>query len=137
MEYSHGVFDVEYRGDHIRVLLSPEYDATEENSVKFWAAVKEACAKYDSRRVLLEGKVPVSDVGTLEVVSSGVRASTAAPQLWFALFLEGYEVEELGELFKAVARSRGVHVRFFSDRDLALKWLRSGESESPTGELTK
>ncbi len=54
-------FEIEFREDHISVLLSPDYRVTPENTNEFWAAIEEACATYDSRRVLLEGYIPRRD----------------------------------------------------------------------------
>ncbi len=117
-------FEVEFRGDHIYVLLGPDYEVTPEQTEEFWAAVEEACTVHNSHRVLLEGYVPKTELQTSVVVHSGVRAA-AVPRLWFAVCLQDFEPDELSELFKTVAASRGVHVKFFSDHERALNWLRA------------
>ena len=48
-------FDLEFRNDHIRVLLGPDYELTPEQQDEFWAAVEAACAEHGTHRVLLEG----------------------------------------------------------------------------------
>ena len=116
MKETHEHFELEFRDGYIDIQLSPEYESTPEQQNEFWAAIAAACGKHKCNRVLLEGYVPKQTPGTLDVVSSGVRAAEAVPDLWLALCLKDYnEVTELGELFKTVARSRGVHVKFFSE----------------------
>jgi len=121
-------FDLEFRGDYVSVTLGPNYEVTPQHEEIFWAAVEKACKTFNSYRVLVEGYVPKQEMKPDEVVNSGVRASVV-PRLWFALCLKNYEPTELSELFKTVAASRGVHVKFFSDPERALNWLRSNAPE--------
>lgn len=118
-------FDIEFREDHLWVLLGPDYDVTPEQEDEFWAAVERACRENGTHRVLVEGYVPKTDFQTSTVVNLGVRAAAAVPRLWFALCLDNFEPNELSELFKTVAASRGVHVKFFSESERALNWLRT------------
>ena len=118
-------FEVEFRGDHLHVLLGPDYDVTPEQEDEFWAAVERACKEHKTHRVLVEGHVPKTELHTAQVVNSGVRAAEAVPRLWFALCLKDFEPTELSELYKTVAASRGVHVKFFSNHERALNWLRT------------
>ena len=116
-------FNVEFRGDYIRVELGPEFRVTAENQDEFWRALKAACAEHDSKRVLVEGFVPSGERETAEVIDAGKRAA-AVPDLWLAFHLEGFVPNERSELFEVIARSSGVRVKFFSERGRALKWLR-------------
>lgn len=129
MEDSAQDFKLVFRGDHIHVTLGPDYEISPAQESRFWAAVEDACKQYDCSRVLVEGYAPKRAPEPREIVESGMRAAAAAPRLWFALCLEGYEMTELGELFKTVARSHGVHVKFFPDHEHALAWLRSNPAE--------
>lgn len=122
-------FEIEHCGDYISVRLGPDYDVSPEQEEEFWRAVEGACKLHDCRSVLVEGYVPKRQPDPTEIVQSGLRASVVVPKLWFALCLDNYEPSELSELFKTIARSRGVHVKFFTDRDQSLKWLRSGVAE--------
>ena len=118
-------FDLEFRNDHIRVLLGPDYELTPEQQDEFWAAVEAACAEHGTHRVLLEGFAPKTKLEVPDVVQSGMRTAAAVPKLWLALCFDFFEPTELSELYKTVAASRGVHVKFFDDRERALNWLRS------------
>ena len=118
-------FEIEFRGDHIYASLGPDYKVTPESTNEFWAAIEQACKLHNSRRVLLEGHIPNRDeLNTSEVVNSGMQAA-AVPRLWFAICLKDFEPDELSELFKTIAASRGVHVKFFSESERALNWLRT------------
>jgi len=121
-------FKLEFREDHVYVLLGQNYEVTPQQEDEFWAAIEDACKSYKTSRVLVEGYVPKRELKPAEVVSSGVRAAVV-PRLWFALCLKDYEPTELSELFKTVAASRGVHVKFFSGSEKALNWLRSNSPE--------
>lgn len=116
---------LEFRGDHIRIWLGPGYQTTPEATEKFWKELAETCEKYDCTEVLVEGIAPARTMDAKGVLDSGVRLSAVAPRLSMAFCFENYEPNEMGELFKTVARSRGARVKFFSDRDHALRWLRS------------
>ncbi len=127
-EFMNKTFELEFREDHIYVLLGPDYEVTQQQEDEFWAAIEESCKKFKSSRVLVEGYVPKRQLEPVEVVKSGVRAAVV-PRLWFALCLKDYKPTELSELFKTVAASRGVHVKFFSDHERALNWLRTNSPE--------
>ena len=118
-------FEIEFRGDHLHILLGPDYDVNPEQEDEFWSAVEQACAKHGTHRVLLEGNAPKTDLKPAGVASSGIRAAAAVPRLWFAICLKDFEETELSELYATVAASRGVHVKFFSDSEKALNWLRA------------
>ena len=122
-------FDIEFRGDYISVKLGPDYEVSPAQELAFWGTVKNACEQYNCYRVLLEGLAPKRMPDAPEIVQSGLSASTVGPKLWFAVCIDDLELSELTELFKAIARSRGVHVKFFTDREHALMWLHSGFAE--------
>ena len=123
-------FNIVFRGDHINVTFGPDFEtAAAPQSSPFWAAVEDACKQYGCNRVLIEGPFPKRERESREIVESALRAATVAPRLWCALCLHDYEIGERSELFKTIARSHGAHVKFFSDRDSALAWLRSNPVE--------
>ncbi len=107
------------------VSLGADYQVTTEQTAKFWAAIEEACVLNESHRVLVEGYVPNRhELQASQIVDSGMQAA-AVPRLWLALCLEDFEPDDLSELFKTIAATRGVHIKFFSDRDRAVNWLRT------------
>ena len=117
--------DVQFRGDHLHVQLGPDYDINPEQEAEFWAMIERECSVNNTKRVLIEGYVPKTPLDTFDVVNSGIRAADAGPLLWMAFCLEDFEPAELSELFKTIAAGRGVHVKFFSDNERALNWLRA------------
>jgi hypothetical protein len=117
-------FSVQFRGDHIHVVLGPDYKVEPDQQDEFWNKLKTAAEENNSRRALVEGYVPSGERQTGEVVDAGLRTA-AVPDLWLAFCLEKFVPNERSELFQVIAASSGVHVKFFSDRDLALKWLRN------------
>jgi hypothetical protein len=62
---------------------------------------------------------------TVAAFTSGVEAAAVAPHFWLALRFHDYQPDELSELFRQAARNRGANVRFFSDCDEAVRWLRA------------
>lgn len=122
-------FNIVFRGDHIDVTLGPDFETSPDGNSPLWPALEDACTRYDCNRVLIEGHFPKRVRESREIVKSAMRAATVAPRLWCAICLEDYEIGERSELFKTIARSHGAHVKFFSDREHALAWLRSNPAE--------
>ena len=118
------VFDVEFRGDHIHVELGREYSVDPATRDAFWRAIHTICDEHGSRRVLVEGFVPEGERETAEVIDAGQRTATV-PNLWLAFHLEDFVATDQTELFEVIAASHGVRVRFFSNSEHALRWLRN------------
>lgn len=116
-------FSVQFRGDHIHVELGPGYKVEPDQQDEFWNKVKTACEEHNSQRVLVEGFVPSGERDTGDVVDAGLRTA-AVPNMWLAFHLVNFEPTERSELFERIAASRGVRVKFFSDTEQALTWLR-------------
>ncbi len=116
-------FILEFREDHIYVELGPDYEITPDTQDEFWRQLREACESHDSRRVIVEGFVPKGERNAVEVAEAGKRTG-AIPNLWLAFRLKNFTPNEKSELFEAVAASKGVRVKFFSDSETALTWLR-------------
>jgi hypothetical protein len=118
------VFSVEHRGDHIHVQLGPEIEVSGETRGEFWGMIRRICEERDCRRILVEGFVPSREQPPTEVVAAG-EATATIPNLWIAFHMENWKPTEQGELFEAVAASRGVRVKFFATSEAALNWLRT------------
>ena len=117
---------IEFKGDHIHIRHGEGFEITPEGMDRFWEMLAKTCEKHDCSRVFAEGPVPERRMDTVAAFRSGVQAAEAAPSLWLAICFENYEPDELSDLFKHAARNRGVHVKFFSDREQAHRWLGVG-----------
>jgi hypothetical protein len=117
-------FAVTFRDDHVHVVLTGEADIDSEVATDYWGTLRKICEEYDCKRILVEGVAPGGDRKAREVVEAGQRTAIV-PSLWLAFHLENFERTELTELYETVAASKGVRVKFFEDRDAALKWLRT------------
>jgi len=122
-DVSGGDFSAEFREDHVHVTIGPEYRLDPEQQEEFWERLRAICDEHGSKRVLVEGYVPTEEMDTGEVVEAGLRTA-AIPHLWMAFHLENFVPSEGSELFETISASRGVRVKFFSDTEHALIWLR-------------
>ena len=117
-------FKVEFRGDHVYVKLDAGFEVSAERREQLWAALRSICDEHGTRRVLVEGFVPSGERQTSEVIDAGKKTATV-PNLWLAFHFDGFVASEQTELFEAIAASKGVRVKFFTDSEPALKWLRT------------
>jgi hypothetical protein len=116
-------FEVTFRGDHIHVQLSAATRIEDPDLPNdYWGMLRKLCDEYDCRKILVEGVAPSGEMDPVEVVEAGERAATV-PNLWLAFHLENHTPTAQSELYETVAASKGVRVKFFSDRELALNWL--------------
>jgi len=117
-------FAVTFRGDHVHVELNVEATIDPALPTDYWAMLRRACEEYDTRRVLVEGIAPRSELEPAEIVEAAKRTATV-PNLWLAFHLENHTPNEQSELYETVAASKGVRVKFFDNSEAALKWLRT------------
>jgi hypothetical protein len=117
-------FNVSFRDDHVHVVMGPEFKVEPGQQNVFWSRLRSICEQHGSKRVLVEGFIPRGERRPAEVVEAGMRTATV-PDLWLAFSLTAFEPTEQSELYIAIAASQGVRVKFFSDSELALKWLRN------------
>ena len=118
------VFSIQYRGDHIHVHIGKDAEVDEDWQKEYWGQLQAACREHDTHRVLVEGFSPKGERTTTDVVEAGQRTA-AVPKLWMAYCLTGWVPTEQSELYETIAASQGVRVKFFTDREQALSWLRS------------
>lgn len=119
-----GEFHANFRDDHVHVEIGPNYTIEPEHQDKFWTKLKALCEEHGSKRVLVEGFAPSGERETAEIIDAGQRTATV-PKMWLAFSLADFTPSERSELFVVIAATRGVRVKFFSDSQTALKWLRA------------
>jgi hypothetical protein len=119
-----GPFYIQFRDDHVHVEIKLDILQTQGIQKDYWNALRATCQKHDCFRVLVEGEAPRLESTTIQIIEAGMRTA-AIPNLWVAYCLKNHEKSDTSELYRAIAASQTVHVKFFTDRDHALSWLRS------------
>ena len=117
-------FNAQFRDDHVYVKLGKDFKVEPEQQNEFWDRIRQLCDEHNSLRVLVEGFVPSGERETAEIIDAGQRTAII-PKLWLAFHLENFVPTEQSELYEVIAASQGVRVKFFSDTEHALMWLRS------------
>lgn len=115
---------VEFRDDHVHVQLGSGLEVNSETRNELWGVIGRLCAENRTSRVLVEGTLPKGIFQTSEVIDAGMKTATV-PRLWMAFHIPGFVPGELTELYETVAASRGVRVKFFTNAEGALQWLRT------------
>lgn len=121
-------FLVHFRDDHIHIHLGKEFRADPEHRQEVWDLVRDKCEKHGTHRVLVEGFMSSGERDPADVIDAGQRAAIM-PGLWIAFALWHYQPSYEAELYVAIAASRGVRVKFFSDTEHALLWLRANSPD--------
>jgi hypothetical protein len=117
-------FEIAHREDYVRVKFGESYEPDPEWQDELWERLRTICDEYDTRRVLAEGTFPAPDRPPASVIEAGQRTATI-PNLWIAFHFDDFVPTANTELYEVIAASYGVRVKFFNDRDAALKWLRA------------
>ena len=117
-------FHVQFRDDHVHVEIAPGFKVEPDQMNEYWEQLKAICDEHNSKRVLVEGFAPSGERDTTEVIEAAQRTSTV-PHLWLAYHLKDFVPTAQSELYEVIAASRGVRVKFFSDTEHALMWLRN------------
>ena len=117
-------FKIEYRGDHVHVQFGRSYTAEPDWQDELWNLLRGFCDGHDTRRVLAEGVLPAPDRPAAAVIE-GARKAAVIPNLWLAFNFDDFVPTETTELYEVIAASKGVRVRFFTDSEQALNWLRA------------
>ncbi len=116
-------FAVQFRDDHVHVELGKNFTVDSANRQELWNVIGDACARHGTRRVLVEGLLPDGPRETADVIDAGQKTATV-PHLWLAFAIPDFQPTAQTELYETIAASRGVRVKFFTNRERALKWLR-------------
>ena len=120
--------DVEFRGDYIHIDLGKGLKVSSEQRNLLWERIGRICEDHGTRRVLVEGTAPKGGFQTSEVIDAGLKTATV-PKLWMAFCFTDFVPDEQSELFETVAASRGVRVKYFTDPEHALRWLRTNSPQ--------
>jgi hypothetical protein len=82
-------------------------------------------------KVLLEVVAPELDVSLMEGLDVFRRATVMGLRgSQVAYVISGRPLGITAITMEAIARKRGIHLRFFADRDCALEWLAASATES-------
>jgi hypothetical protein len=117
-------FKIEYRDDHVHVQFGESYTPDPDWQNELWNLLRGFCEGHDTRRVLAEGVLPAPDRPAVDVIEAA-RKAAVIPNLWLAFHFDDFVPTETTELYEVIAASEGVRVRFFTDREQALNWLRA------------
>jgi hypothetical protein len=117
-------YEIEFREDHVYVHLAADYAFDPSGRDEIWEKLKALCNEHDTCRVLVEGSLPAGERETADIIDAGQRTA-AVPRLWMAFHFADHVPSEQSELFEAIAASKGVRVKHFADREVALRWLRN------------
>ncbi len=116
-------FGVQFRDDHVHVELGKDFKPESGNRQELWNVIGDACARHNTRRVLVEGFLPSGERETSDVIDAGKKTATV-PHLWLAFAIPDFQPTAQTELYEVIAASQGVRVKFFTHRERALNWLR-------------
>ncbi len=116
-------FSVQFRDDHIHVELGKDFKVDPQHREALWNVIGEACKRHGSRRVLVEGILPTGERETSDVIDAGKKTATV-PRLWLAFAIPDFQPTAQTELYETIAASQGVRVKFFTNSERALNWLR-------------
>ena len=118
-------FELEFCDTHVHLKHAPGYEITPENNERLWAALATFCIEHHCLKVLSTAIKPQRKMGTLGAYRSGVTLSETGLHLKIACVWEDYKTDDLTQFFENVSENRGTKVRFFQDKEVALKWLAS------------
>ena len=122
-------FTIELRQGYVHVQLEPEFEVTRESMAYLSSSLIAFCKEHNSRQVLSEGVRPKRQMSTHDVFQTGVDVSKGLIGVQVACYWEGYQPDELTDLFKSVAHNRGVTFEFFTNRVEALQWLGIADAD--------
>ena len=121
-------FEVQFRDDHVHVELGKSFRVDPKYREALWNVIGDACERHGSKRVLVEGFLPSDQRETADVIEAGKKTATV-PRLWLAFAVPDFQPTAQTELYMAIAAAQGVRVKFFTNRERALKWLRQNAAE--------
>jgi hypothetical protein len=116
-------FKLAPHADYVHVTLAPGYEITLAGLTELMMSMSDVCSRQGQRRVLIEGTVAARKMGTMDSFGAGALAGSMLPGVSIACCLYDYKTDDQSQFFRDVAQNRGVRIDFFSDREVALRWL--------------
>ena len=116
-------FTLEPCQGYVHVRLAPAYALTVASMSRLWSELRAFSQVHGCRSILCEGVNPKRAMSAGEIYQSGQSLSQELLGFQVACYWEGYQIDQLTDLLKDVARNRGVIIQFFASRDEALHWL--------------
>ena len=116
-------YNFEFFGNYIQVRHSENFVITPPEMMKFWTELAEFSKQHNCKKVMVDGTIGYRKMSTVEAFESGSIAGRKVLGVWLAFYFPDYKPDQITEFFKTVARNRGVRIDFFTDREIAFKWL--------------
>ena len=119
-----GQFQLCIRGDFVHVQLDPGFEISLDSMRAMWSAIFPVCEKRQVPKVLIEGDRPTRAMTKFDAYEHGwLVAHSPLRGLRAAFCLQNYAPDQLSYLFTQVANGSFNTVGFFSDLELAMRWL--------------
>lgn len=117
-------FQLCVRRDFVHVMLDHGFEISLVSMRAMWDAVIPECDRHQLRKVLIEGEQASRAMSKLEAYEHGwLVAHCPLRGLRAAFCLLNYTPDQLSYLFTQVANGSFNTVGFFSDLELAIRWL--------------
>jgi hypothetical protein len=114
---------------YTHVQIRPYFKITLESTTRLWDELQTFCEANSCWRALCEGTNPTREMSPNDIFESGRAAAEKLLGLQVAFHWEGYQADNLTDIFKSVAHNKGVSFAFFDSRGEALEWLGVGGAE--------
>jgi hypothetical protein len=113
---------VSFEGNYVLVRLKPGEVISAELARGLLHQAIALCGEHGFLRILITGEAPSHSLDESMLTALAKRVSLL-PGLRLALCLTGHQVNPLSHHFIRVFGEEGAMVRYFDDRDAAMRWL--------------
>lgn len=119
-------YTVYARGDFVHVELETGFQISLATMQRLWSTVIPTCEEQNARCVLVEGDGVTHVMHARDAWNhANLLSDLTRYPLRIAFCLYGYQPDELSHSFASIASSRANAVKFFSDIEKSLRWLRN------------
>jgi hypothetical protein len=116
-------FTFEMRPFYIHVHIAPGFKITLKSTTHLWSQLQKICLTHQYKRVICEGINPTREMNLQDMYDCAKTAAHMLFGLHVAFYWQGYQTDQLTDVFKTVAENKGVYFGFFEQRAEALDWL--------------